>query len=53
MRVLVCGGRDFTDQLLLEQILDRLHQERSFKTVIDGAARDGGEETRQAAFRRG
>lgn len=35
MRVLVCGGRDFTDYALLERMLDEL----TITTVIEGEAR--------------
>lgn len=38
-RVLVCGGRDFTDVMRLNSVMDRLHQHRNFSLVIDGAAR--------------
>ena len=30
MRVLVCGGRDFTDRALLQAALERLHDARVF-----------------------
>jgi hypothetical protein len=39
MRVLVCGGRDFTDRALLEAELDRLHHARIFTVLIEGDAR--------------
>jgi hypothetical protein len=39
MRVLVCGGRDFTDRALLEAELDRLHHARVFSVLIEGDAR--------------
>jgi hypothetical protein len=39
MRVLVCGGRDFTDRALLEAALDRLHDARAFTVLIEGDAR--------------
>jgi hypothetical protein len=38
MRVLVCGGRTFADQALLEATLDRLHHIRVFTTLIEGDA---------------
>ena len=38
MRVLVCGGRDFADQALLEATLDALHHARVFTVVIEGDA---------------
>jgi len=38
MRVLVCGGRSFTDQALLEDTLDRLHLARGFAVLIEGDA---------------
>lgn len=39
MRVLVCGGRDFTDRALLEEVLDRLHRARVLTALIEGDAR--------------
>jgi hypothetical protein len=39
MRVLVCGGRDFTDRALLQATLDRLHHARVFTVLIEGDAR--------------
>jgi hypothetical protein len=39
MRILVTGGRDFTDKDLVDATLDRLHAERKFTLVIHGAAR--------------
>jgi hypothetical protein len=39
MRVLVCGGRDFSDQALLEAVLDDLDRARVVTLVIEGDAR--------------
>ena len=39
MRVLVCGGRDFTDRALLEEVLDRLHRAQVLTALIEGDAR--------------
>jgi YspA, cpYpsA-related SLOG family len=38
MRVLICGGRDFTDRDFLESILDLYHNKFKFKTLIQGGA---------------
>lgn len=38
-RVLVCGGRDFTDEDFLTQVLDWFLRELDFKVVIEGDAR--------------
>jgi NADPH:quinone reductase-like Zn-dependent oxidoreductase len=38
MRVLVCGGLDYTDRAELHAELDRLHAEYGFETIIAGAA---------------
>ena len=38
MRVLVCGGRLFTDRALLEATLDRLHGIHVFTVLIEGDA---------------
>ncbi len=39
MRVLVCGGRDFTDRAAVFAALDRLARERGVALLIHGAAR--------------
>jgi SLOG family YspA-like protein len=38
MRILVCGGRDFSDKQLLFDTLDRIDVERPISLVIHGAA---------------
>jgi hypothetical protein len=39
MRVLVCGGRDFTDARLLNRTLDELHARTPITLLIHGMAR--------------
>ena len=39
MRVLVCGGREFANRQMLNEALNRLHQERGVTLVIAGGAR--------------
>lgn len=39
MRVLVCGGCDFTDQKVVNYCLDRIHAETPISLIIHGAAR--------------
>lgn len=39
MRVLVCGGRNFTDAGLLERTLNRIHSETPIQVLIEGGAR--------------
>lgn len=39
MRVLICGGRRFSDLKLLFDTLDRMHASRTFSMVINGGAR--------------
>ena len=39
MRLLVCGGRDFTDQAFADAALDRAHKRRPITLIIHGAAR--------------
>ena len=39
MRVLVCGGRDFSDTAMVFAALDRIHAKRGISCIIDGAAR--------------
>jgi SLOG family YspA-like protein len=38
MRVLVCGGRYYSDREALEKYLDALHSESPISLVIDGGA---------------
>ena len=39
MKVLVCGGRKFTDILHLHRVLDSLLRERPITTIIEGNCR--------------
>lgn len=39
MKILVCGGRNFDDYVLLSETLNDLHKSRPFHTIIHGAAR--------------
>lgn len=39
MKVLVCGGRDFTDQTFVNQTLDAIHQATPITKVIHGQCR--------------
>lgn len=39
LKVLVCGGRDYSRKAYLDATLDELHADRPFSIVIHGAAR--------------
>lgn len=39
MKVIVCGGRDFTRRALMLKTLDTLHAERHFRQLMQGGAR--------------
>lgn len=39
LRVLVCGGREFRDQLWLNKTLDAIHAETPISLIIEGGAR--------------
>ncbi len=39
MRIIVCGGRDFSDREALFRVLDDLHSTHGFTLLIHGAAR--------------
>lgn len=39
IRLLVCGGRDFTDRAAAFAAIDRVHAERGVALLIHGAAR--------------
>lgn len=38
MKVLVCGGRDFTDKTFVYGVLDGLHRARMIDVIIEGDA---------------
>lgn len=50
MKLLVCGGRDFTDQERLFRELDKLHKASGIKVVINGGA--GGADALSSAWAR-
>jgi hypothetical protein len=39
MKILVCGGRNFEDRILLDRVLSELRQARPFDMVIHGDSR--------------
>lgn len=39
MKVLICGGRDFTDNAHLREVMNDLHEHTPIITVISGCAR--------------
>lgn len=39
MRVLVCGGRDYTDKARVFAVLDKLHAEAGIDRIIEGGAK--------------
>lgn len=39
MRLLVCGGRDFSDYSMVERLLDEVHAKTPLTCLIHGAAR--------------
>ena len=39
MRIIVCGGRDFSDRDALFRVLDDLHSTHGFTLLVHGAAR--------------
>lgn len=53
MRVLVCGGRDYTDREAVFAALDRLHAERGVDVVIHGDAAGADTQARLWAVARG
>jgi predicted Rossmann-fold nucleotide-binding protein len=38
MRVLVCGGRDYSDEARVWRVLDKLHAEAGISCIIQGGA---------------
>lgn len=53
MRLLVCGGRDFSDTALLERILDDIHSKTPVTCLVHGAARGADTLAAQWAASRG
>lgn len=39
LKVLVCGGRDYTGGEQMAEVLDQLHRERGIATIVTGGAR--------------
>lgn len=53
MRVLVCGGRDFTDREYVYETLDAMHAKTPISCIIHGAARGADRLGRDWAVTRG
>ena len=53
MRLLVCGGRDFREQSIVDEFLDRMHSEHKITCVIHGDARGADHLAQLWAERRG
>lgn len=53
MKVLVCGGRDFSDRPFLFAVLDRVHAKRTTTTIVEGGARGADSLARTWAESRG
>ena len=49
MRVLVCGGRDFTDYVLVVETIMDIHIDSAITCIIHGAARGADTEAENAA----
>lgn len=49
MRVLVCGGRDYSNRVHLFEILDREHSKTPFSVLIQGGARGADQLAREWA----
>jgi hypothetical protein len=45
IRLLVTGGRDFTDRALLDRTLDGIHRKHAIEVLIHGACHLGGADT--------
>jgi predicted Rossmann-fold nucleotide-binding protein len=53
MRVLVCGGRDYSDQKRVFAVLDKLHAEAGIDLIIEGGARGADHLASDWSFQRG
>jgi len=52
-KVLVCGGRDFSDYRRLCDVLDKLHAQRRFAALIEGGAKGADTFAHRWALERG
>lgn len=52
MKVLVCGGRDWSDQAMVDAVLNGLYEREHWITVIHGGARGADRYAREWATRR-
>lgn len=52
MRVLVCGGRDYADEIMMDEVLSDIDSQRRITTVIEGEARGADTLAREWAERR-
>lgn len=53
MRVLVCGGRDYSDTERICAVLDKLHREAGIGVIIEGGAHGADQRARNWAQSRG
>jgi hypothetical protein len=52
-RVLVCGGRDYSDQERVFAVLDKFHAEAGIDVIIEGGARGADHLASDWSFQRG
>jgi predicted polyphosphate/ATP-dependent NAD kinase len=53
VRVLVCGGRNYSDEERVNSVLDSLHKEHRFAELIEGGAKGADRLARLWAAKRG
>jgi len=53
VRIIVCGGRDFTDKVMLDYVLSYVHTHRSIIELIHGGARGADQMANKWAFNNG
>lgn len=53
VRIIVCGGRDFTDRVMLDYVLSYVHTHRSIAELIHGGARGADQMANRWAFNNG
>jgi hypothetical protein len=39
MKLIICGGRDFTDQAFINEVLNLVHEKKGIELIIQGGAR--------------
>ena len=53
MKFIICGGRDYADKALLNQVLDGVHKKCTIHAIIEGGATGADRMAREWALEKG